>query len=34
LIAIAINLSRFVNWINQVPQAATRTSAFAALAQV
>jgi transposase len=34
LIAIVINLSRFVNWINQVPQAATRTSAFAALAQL
>ena len=32
LIAVAINLARFVNWINQVPQAATRTSAFAALA--
>lgn len=33
LIAIAINLARFVDWIDQVPQAATRTSAFAALAQ-
>jgi transposase len=33
-IAIAINLSRYVNWINQVPRAATRTSAFDALAQV
>lgn len=32
LIAVAINLTRFVNWINQVPPAATRTSAFAALA--
>ena len=32
LIAVAINLARFVNWINQVPQATTRTSAFAALA--
>jgi transposase len=31
LIAIAINLTRFVNWIDEVPQAATRTSAFAAL---
>jgi transposase len=34
LIAVAINLARFVNWILQVPQAVTRTSAFAALAQV
>jgi len=34
LIAIAINLARFVDWINAVPRAATRTSAFAALAQV
>jgi transposase len=33
LIAIAINLARFVDWINQVPRAATRTSPFAALAQ-
>jgi transposase len=33
LIAVAINLARFVDWINQVPRAATRTSAFAALAQ-
>jgi transposase len=32
LTAIAINLSRFVNWINEVPRAATRTSSFAALA--
>lgn len=32
LIAVAINLARFVDWINHVPQAATRTSAFAALA--
>jgi transposase len=32
LIAVAINLARFVNWVNQIPQAATRTSAFAALA--
>ncbi|RPI87022.1 MAG: IS1182 family transposase [Chloroflexi bacterium] len=32
LIAIAINLARFVDWIHQVPRAATRTSAFAALA--
>jgi transposase len=34
LIAIAINLARFVAWIDQVPRAATRTSAFAALAFV
>ena len=34
LIAIAINLVRFVDWINEVPRADTRTSAFAALAQV
>jgi len=33
LIAVAINLARFVNWINDVPRARTRTSAFAALAQ-
>jgi transposase len=33
LIAIAINLVRFVDWMNQVPRAATRTSAFVALAQ-
>jgi transposase len=32
LIAVAINLARFVDWINHVPQATTRTSAFAALA--
>jgi len=32
LIAVAINLARFVDWINEVPRAATRTSAFAALA--
>jgi len=32
LTAIAINLSRFVNWINRVPRATTRTSVFAALA--
>lgn len=31
--AVAINLARFVDWVNEVPQAATRTSAFAALAQ-
>jgi transposase len=34
LIAVAINLARFVDWINQVPRAVTRTSAFAALAQL
>jgi transposase len=34
LIAIAINLAHFVDWINEVPQATTRTSAFAALARV
>lgn len=34
LIAVAINLARFVDWINEVPRAATPTSAFAALAQV
>lgn len=33
LIAIAINLARFVDWINQIPRAVTRTSTFAALAQ-
>ena len=32
LIAVAINLARFVAWINEVPLAKTRTSAFAALA--
>jgi transposase len=32
LIAIAINLARFVNWINEIPLAVTRKSAFAALA--
>jgi transposase len=32
LIAVAINLARFVAWINEVPLAETRTSAFAALA--
>ena len=32
LIASAINLIRFVNWIRQVPLAATRTNAFAQLA--
>jgi transposase len=31
LIAVAINLSRFVNWINEVPLTGTRTSLFAAL---
>jgi transposase len=34
LVAIAINLARFVNWINQMPRSATRSSPFAALAQV
>jgi transposase len=33
LIAISINLARFVDWINEVPRAVTRTSVFAALAQ-
>jgi transposase len=32
LIAVAINLARFVDWINGIPLALTRTSAFAALA--
>lgn len=32
LIAVAINLSRFVAWINGVPHSTTRTSAFAGLA--
>lgn len=32
LIAVAINLARFVNWINEIPLAVTRKSAFAALA--
>jgi transposase len=32
LTAIAINLSRFVNWVIGIPRATTRTSAFAALA--
>ena len=32
LIAVAINLARFVAWINEVPVAGTRTSSFAALA--
>ncbi len=30
--AAAINLKRIVDWLNEVPQATTRTSAFAALA--
>jgi transposase len=34
VIAIAINLARFVDWIHQVPRPVTRTSAFAALVQV
>lgn len=34
LIAVAINLARFVAWINEVPLSATRTSAFATLATV
>jgi transposase len=33
LTAIAINLARFVDWIQEMPRAATRTSQFAALAQ-
>ena len=32
-IAVAINLARFIDWINQIPLATTRTSAFMALAQ-
>ncbi len=32
LVAAAINLARFVAWTDEVPLAATRTSAFAALA--
>jgi len=32
LTAVAINLSRFVNWVIGIPRAASRTSAFAALA--
>ena len=32
LIATAMNLARFANWIMEIPRAATRTSAFAALA--
>jgi transposase len=32
LIAVAMNLSRFVAWINGVPRSTTRTSAFAAFA--
>jgi transposase len=32
LIAVAINLTRFVKWINEIPLATTRKSAFAALA--
>ena len=32
LIAVALNLARFVAWITEVPLAETRTSAFAALA--
>ena len=31
LTAVAINLTRFVNWLNEVPLAATRKSAFVAL---
>jgi len=34
LIAIAMNLARFVAWTNEVPLATTRTSPFAALAPV
>lgn len=33
LIAVAMNLKRFVDWLNEVPLATTRTSAFAALAR-
>ena len=32
LTAVAMNLARFVAWINGVPRSITRTSAFAALA--
>lgn len=32
LIAVAMNLARFVAWINDVPRSTTRTSAFEALA--
>jgi transposase len=32
LIAVAMNLARFVAWINSVPRSLTRTSVFAALA--
>jgi transposase len=32
LVAVAINLARFVNWLNEVPLACSRTSTFAALA--
>ena len=32
LTAVAINLTRFVNWLNEIPLAATRKSAFIALA--
>jgi transposase len=33
LTAVALNLARFVVWVQGVPLAPTRTSAFAALAQ-
>jgi transposase len=33
LIAVAINLARFVNWLNEIPLSCTRTSPFAALAK-
>jgi transposase len=32
LIAVALNLARFVAWVHGVPRATTRTSTFAALA--
>jgi transposase len=32
LIAVAMNLARFVTWVNGVPRSATHTSVFAALA--
>ncbi len=32
LIAVAMNLARFVAWVNGVPRSTTRTSTFAALA--
>jgi transposase len=32
LIAVAVNLSRVISWLNEIPRAKTRTSKFAALA--